>query len=249
MADKTSLTTPTDPLPDGRDESDYAGHERWTMRQWAWEFLRRNEEFIAACREVAADDTAGRAEIAMQFGLKKFQHFAAPYNRERPVKFLASHITYRANVDSQEPKTLPAVATRPLAKGEVLIRFDVSTTTTDGDALKAQIRAAGLVLRKRRAAMLKGVEDSESKEKRTSHPDVYRRYLRVLDLTRAGLSQAEALRVLNADHDLVSDPEVKNWEVRDNLKSQLVAARKLVLYKYLALAISRKYKGSAKKKG
>lgn len=59
--------------PSGENLEDYDGHDRWSYRRWAWEFLRRNDQFIGACRALEDGDEPRRDEIAKQVGLKKFK--------------------------------------------------------------------------------------------------------------------------------------------------------------------------------
>lgn len=48
--------------------------KKWSPRRWAWEFLRRNEDFRADC------DTCGTAEdrkvIAKKYGIKIYKHYS-----------------------------------------------------------------------------------------------------------------------------------------------------------------------------
>ena len=54
--------------PDGLSIARYKGHETWSYRRWAWEFLRRDDDFIRAC--AAVDHNEGtEPEVAKEFHL------------------------------------------------------------------------------------------------------------------------------------------------------------------------------------
>ena len=60
--------------PDGLSLDRYKGHEKWSYRRWAWEFLRRNEDFIAACDALNRNEKT-EIEIAEEFHLADFKHY------------------------------------------------------------------------------------------------------------------------------------------------------------------------------
>ncbi len=71
QADQATPTQAKRKRPIGREKNEYSGHEQWTFQRWAWEFLRRNSDFQAACKQAAGNPVDEQA-VAEQFGLKKF---------------------------------------------------------------------------------------------------------------------------------------------------------------------------------
>ncbi len=64
------VTPPKTNRPDGLSIDRYKGHEKWSYRRWAWEFLRRNKDFIKACE--ALDRKEGTEEEIATFCSSKF---------------------------------------------------------------------------------------------------------------------------------------------------------------------------------
>ena len=83
-ADENTATTGTvlkkKGRPDGTDTDRYKGSMKWSYRRWAWEFLRRNEEFEMVCRQADANGSdEEKARIASEFGLRSYKSYAEPY--------------------------------------------------------------------------------------------------------------------------------------------------------------------------
>ena len=66
--------------PDGTDVERYIGMEKWSYRRWAWEFLRRNEQFLAACKRAnSAESNDEKAKVAAEFGLKRYKPYTESF--------------------------------------------------------------------------------------------------------------------------------------------------------------------------
>lgn len=104
--------------PNGIERDRYFGCERWSYRRWAWEFLRRNEGFIAACDRVDDGALDSQQEIADRFGLRDFKHYKENYSSEvsRTPRFAGASIRRWGNARSiQNDRTVTTV----LEKGQV----------------------------------------------------------------------------------------------------------------------------------
>lgn len=195
------MTTTTKPKerkttkrPDGTDESRYKGSEKWSYRRWAWEFLRRNTDFIAACKRVRRKGTGKDEQIvATDFGLQKFKPFTEGYSgiSGKPV-FSVGSITSWTNIDSDTPEAEPIKSIRPaLLGGQVIVRFDVASAIADKQILEKQLRATRIRLENRLTKYAKKL----NKEVTKKHPhrvSLFVEYLRLLDGAAAGRTQFES---------------------------------------------------------
>lgn len=214
--------TPT--RPSGKDVTAYEGNDQWTARRWAWEFLTRNDKFRAACDKVDLNDSAGQAEIAETFGLKRFKSYLDPYEvatgkkrTGRPV-FIHGAISVKSNMDPKSEKEGKVrKVSFSLGYGQVAILFNLAETMDHEAALTAQIRAATNSLERRQKKFKKNL-GGISPPKRTAHPDVFLTYVRILDLLAAKHGQNETLRILY--------PEMKDKtaDLRDQKKQQITGA-------------------------
>ena len=256
MADKAQPTRPADPLPDGKNLADYHGHRKWSSKRWAWEFLRRNPTFIDACDELAAFADAEKKEarrlVALLFGLDRFKPYSEDYGTGKPPKFEAADIYVYCNVDQDEPKTVPLTA---LAKGEVVIRFNLWPSVADERALRAQLKRAGAELRAKRRSLLSAQSvgstrpESVSEEGTPPAPietagqrHIYIRHLRILDLLRTQSTIVEVLRIIKKDNDTPGHL-LRNG----GGKADVAMARQYAESKYLVVALG-KVKTTRKRK-
>lgn len=133
------VTPPKTNRPDGLSIDRYKGHEKWSYRRWAWEFLRRNKDFIKACE--ALDRKEGtEEEIAEKFHLLDFKHYRMTYkskNNPSP-KFIVRTIKTRANLTTKEFKGKPT----KMSSGQVWLRFDLNHEFIVHGSLDAQLRVA-----------------------------------------------------------------------------------------------------------
>jgi hypothetical protein len=87
---------------DGLSLDGYKGHEKWSYRRWAWEFLRRNDKFAKACIAVDNEERTSE-EVAREFHLSRFKHFKSAYkSAESPApSFSMRTIKKRANLNAE----------------------------------------------------------------------------------------------------------------------------------------------------
>lgn len=218
--------------PDGTSIDAYDGYKKWGARQWAWEFLRRNKLFAAACEKVSNDPVAQTA-VAKEFGLRRFKHHAEAFNGPAgKPKFRIADVEVFSNLDSAEPKSLPK--NPRLSQGQVLMRFDLSSTLGHVAALDAQLRMARRVLQRYQSEFRKTTKRSFPPMPSRVWKNNYLRHLRLLDLLRAGKSQTEALRTVRGN---VLDGDETGQEIRSKYKQQVKEAQEFAQTKYLVVAL------------
>jgi hypothetical protein len=193
-ADTRDQTSPSSNIgwPSGKEKSQYIGYENWVMRQWAWEFLRRNKEFRKACgddpRLLSKDK---KREFAKKFGLNIFKHFAEEYSPKLP-RFVTSqvsswtHISDTHNRSSRIPKDLKL--------GQALIRFNLEPAINDKRSIDAQLEHARkiLLLCLEIYSAHKGVK-SKSKKPKANH---FLNVLRMWDLKNSKFKRAEIAKLV-----------------------------------------------------
>ena len=224
--------------PDGTDVERYVGCEKWSYRRWAWEFLRRNEHFQAACK---AADTSGqandKAKIAAEYGLKRYKSYREGYVSEsgRPI-FAAGSITSWSHADCENDGSRRVRVS--LDGGQILIRFDVASALSDVQILEKQIRLADSRLRKR----LKSIEVQLNKEAmvRRNKVSTFGHYLRLLDLRAAGTTLVESGKTIsrrNADNLAKKQHTLTKEDLASQTSKQESRALEYAteLYRYLAV--------------
>lgn len=219
--------------PTGLKAADYGKFEKWTFRRWAWEFLRRNDDFAKRCR-AAGEDLAARQAVADDFGLKRFKSFAEGYSKGSKPRFSDDAIcswTWQEGQDRQ--------ARIRIERGQVLIRFDLSTTTNDSAVLDAQLRAAKSRLNKRQAAYLKEMALPEPKEHKKK-PVYFLQSLRLLDLMAYGkkhdITIAQAWMILHKKMTPVEARKNADAAASQDVANRSELAREMAStgYRYLA---------------
>ncbi|WP_144030061.1 hypothetical protein [Burkholderia sp. AU16741] len=231
-------------LPSGHEESAYKGYEKWPLHRWAWEFLCRNEEFIAACRTPArtpGEELSTRTRIARQFHLKKFKHCDEPYQVGAKPAFNVIGI-WRCT-ERQRGINCEDVSIR---QGEVLIRFNPEAALYSSNALTAQLLMAEKTL-KEHARMLARLQNTRLPRNKARIGTVGERirWLRMLDAKRHAQS-AEA----RSRGEAWSQPEIyRNLfptvakrlgreELRAKFKNAFRTAEKCAQHTYLEMVLA-----------
>ena len=211
------------------DSAEYENFRAWKYKRWAWEFLRRNPEFKKAC-SAAGDDPACRAQVATEFVLKRFKRHSEGYTSGsgRPL-FLSSSVSSWI-CDGGENSRRPRVT---IKAGQVLVRFDLSVTTLDREAIEAQLRHASVIIRKRQKEYLAATGKVEP-AKPSARPSYLLRYLRLLDLLdgKPRMEPGRALSILNSNRTSRLLPA----EALETCGHQIDAARELSVHGYKHLA-------------
>jgi hypothetical protein len=116
--------------PDGTEVDRYKNLEKWSYRKWAWEFLRRNSNFIAECKRVERGTDKEKYAVADRFGLKRFKMYSEQYKGTSGYpRFAMGSISSWTNLDCDN-----AVDRRVnvnLGYGQVLVRFNLSPVIQD----------------------------------------------------------------------------------------------------------------------
>ncbi len=191
-------------LPDGTKEQDYEACLRWKARRWAWEFLKRNEKFRAACEEVraveGAAEVAAAENVAGTFGLKEFKYWASTYKSQKPkfVGFVTSYPSLKKFTERNSEQSHGIVRVRiPTNSTNVLIKFDLLPVNLASDtALKAQIKSAAKQLKKYESA-LQAISSPGQQKKQAQDSHQLIRYLRAFDLSLSGHDDSSICVILN----------------------------------------------------
>jgi len=127
--------------------------ESWTFLRFAWEFLRLNESFKAACDK--AKDTASKRRVAREYGLKHFVHYREEFDTSPArIRFNGADISSWSNTSTnKEKKIRPDRSLRP---GEIAIYFDLNFMLEEPvKSLERQLDQARQTLSKKLASYAK----------------------------------------------------------------------------------------------
>ena len=125
-------------FPNGEIVEKYGDYEKWSNRRWAWEFLRRNPEYIQACEEIGisvgkkvAGPRYGKSEsIARTFGRLKLKHYLEPYGNDDATR----NWTVESVIESDSGNDKIGRGEYELPPGWVSMLFDLSEIDTAGTA-------------------------------------------------------------------------------------------------------------------
>lgn len=166
--------------PDGTNEKDYAGCDSWPPKRWAWEFLRRNPDFVTEAKEARKQGESQQRIVAEKYGLKRFKP-AEPYRGAYGLPlFLGSSIRSWTNWDD----SLRQLSKLKLKQSQILIMFDMEMIMADRRSLRAQLDEAEKRLRKRLSELESRRQRRADEHKPKSN--VLKTYLRLLDLRDVG---------------------------------------------------------------
>lgn len=218
--------------PTGEDLSRYKRIHNWSYHQWAWEFLRRNPEFIAACESVQdLNDDNLKQDVAERFGLRKYKYYKDSY-KAKPGKpqFALGSIRSLSNIDSTNANRSPKLQ---IASGQVIIKFDLAAALEDREALAKQLRIAERRLQKRLAEYAANLRRKVGVHK--PKPLKYGAYIRLLDLLNEGQSDVYCAELLVAE--LKGEAKIMPSQAKRKLRHPKESAMQLADkgYRYLAL--------------
>lgn len=221
----------------------YKNNQKWSPRRWAWEFLKRNPEYIELCDQARnlTDDAKAAAEfaIAKKFQLKKFKDYTESYSPKNPIFLSTSIYKWKGGSEKRKPdKTTIRVKILP---GQVVIRFQVDATLNNSRAIKVQLESAKIHLERYRDDLIDSAkkespqpEDSKKKTDRFNpQPAVFLRRLKIIDAKRRGLTRNEIYKKVFPDKfkELDGDKDA----LHDHFKTEIPEATKM-LDKYLEIA-------------
>lgn len=217
--------------PDGSDSDRYKNLEKWSYREWAWEFLRRNSDFIVECKRVRNGTDAEKLAVAEQFGLKKLKMYSENNKgTSGSPRFSMGSISSWTNLDCDNAEDR-RLAIR-LGYGQVLVRFNLPPVIQDIKALDKQFRLAEQRIKKRLAVYEKIIKKEAAIHKHK--PMNFGIYIRLLDLLNAGKSPLECAQQVFPSK--VKDARTDNY-LRQDVKAPIDAAKKMAEEGYLYLSI------------
>lgn len=221
----------------------YKNNQKWSPRRWAWEFLKRNLEFIELCddaRNLTGDaKAAAEFAVAKKFQLKKFKDYTESYSPNNPI-FLSTSI-YKWKGGSEKRKTDKTTIRVKLLPGQVVIRFQVDATLNNSRAIKVQLESAKIHLERYRDDLidsakkesLQAEDGGKRKDRFNPQPAVFLRRLKIIDAKRRGLTRNEIYKKVFPDKfkEFNGDKDA----LHDHFKGEIPEATKM-LDKYLEIA-------------
>lgn len=243
---------------DGTDASKYEKTNKWSHKRWAWEFLKRNVDFIADCKKYKRGTNEEKQEIAQKYGLKSFKSSSEPYAAKSVSgypKFRIGSVSGIKNIEpnlctesknyefdfgdserssSKSENIYSSKKVRSsLGIGQVFIRFDLESVTMDERALKKQLTSAEVILKK----WLKLYAENRNIKLKShrARVDLFPKYIRILDLLHAKKTPLDCANILYPS-------KVKEKcgpdEMRESVKDEINAAKDMASdgYRYLILS-------------
>lgn len=234
------MTMPTKPVkikkgnrPDGLSLERYKGHETWSYRRWAWEFLRRDDDFIRACAAVDNNERTER-DVAKEFHLSKFKHCNMGFkSKKSPAPtYTVETIKKWARLKHSETKAPQVRLKAELEPGQVLLRFDLNQEFIVGGSLDAQLRAAKSTLKESLATYAEATKKKPAPKKKPERKS-FLELLRRLDAVAGNDVGVQGLAALQPDDFL----ELESDERSTKVDSLMRTPRKYAKRVFLSLAI------------
>lgn len=225
--------------PDGTDPARYKKLEELSYREWAWEFLRRNDEFIAECKRVDNCNQDEKQAVARQFELKEFKRYSEQYKGgSGSPRFNFGSISHW--ISSEINNTKGRLSRIRICPGQVAVRFNLASMIKDKKVLEKQLRLAKLVITRNLALYEKKI----NKEAKThKHKGMnFGLYIRLLDCLASNKPPHECSKYIYPNKGKYLTESDLNRLVKDPIE----AAKNMASEGYLYLSI---LKGRPKGKG
>jgi hypothetical protein len=213
-------------VPDWRDESAYDSLKNASWGKWAWEFLRRNEEYQAEWGQVVTDCQRKGVPLSL-----------TPLSRKLAHKWGLSEMIDPSEGGVKGRWVMSRYARRltkaPNKQRSEYLDLNIRDKQAYGFDLAKPIGPQVKALREDLLALQrKLIEEGEVAIKRAGKKTgPLTLYLRILDARTAGASQKDILETLNA-----YEPDAESTEV-ERFKKNLIAARDLVNDGYMKLLL------------
>lgn len=201
----------------------YAKCKKWSPKKWAWEFLRRNEEFQKDCD--ACDTEEKENEIAEKYGIKKYKNYSEQHKVDgvytsfivgRPMFYPYKKENEKDGIDKKRIF---------LREGQLLIKCDLSKSIDYQWVVKTIVDKIN-----------KRIKRDFNKIKSKQHPifDMENavKHLMILDELKKERDKDEKDKMTNYEIYLKLYPETSNTEKEyiknkfDNLKKAAVKVTK-----------------------
>jgi hypothetical protein len=220
-------------------DSEYEGARRWSYRRWAWEFLRRNAEYQAACTSASRVKGADHSAEGAKFGRSDLRPFWLEYHLidDGRSLWLAESVEMVGNVGWSIDESI-----KPLKNGHVAIIFDLTQTATAGTAALASMRArADELLRHALAEFARWTKEIEARPKQFKPITraLLEKYLRLYDAIEIfGAPQVAIIETLypqywDRQNQCVTDGVLQ--DAQKSISKNLGKAREMVEWKYKTL--------------
>lgn len=217
--------------PDRNNPGRYKNLENWKYRKWAWEFLRRNTEFISECKRVESGTDAEKLAVAKLFELKKFKMYSEKYKGASGIpQFSMGSISSWTNLDCNSEEDRQILIR--ISPGQVLVRFNLAPVIKDVKALDKQLRLAERRVKKRLTVYEELIKKEAAVHKHKAMN--FGMYIRLLDLMAGGKKPLECAKLIFPSK--VSDGRTDHY-LRQDIKAPIAAALKLANEGYIYLSV------------
>lgn len=215
--------------PDWKDSGAYGDVTLWSDRRWAWEFLRRNEEYQRI--GIVGGPPAIQLDKGRKFGRAKIRPYWSEYSKAEEGKdvWLFDRVVAEHGWDGfdSRPQT-------PLAATEMVIKLDLSIVMASGEA------ALNILMEKIKETVVAEMDDRwgekgfpQNPGRRPKDDDLFQ-YLRLIDAGDA--SAAELAPFLYRQYCTPSGvDDLLITSGASHISRQRSAARKMVKEGYLRL--------------
>ena len=198
--------------PNGKSLEQYKGADTWSRKRWAWEFLRRNVDFLERCKALKKNvpEALSEEDVASQFGLKRFKSAAEPYSKKgefQKPRFVAESVpSYSRLLDEH-----PARRVRLLQAGEVAFILDLDAALLNAASLRKQI-AVLTKIAKKRLGELAELRKVEKVPKHRVHENQLLSFIRILDARAAGMKRQDIFELVFPDEAEQCARKAGTWE-------------------------------------
>lgn len=223
--------------PNWSDAATYPDPAKWSYRRWAWEFLRRNKDYVAATKKGRVRLPKEKALVAQKFGRSDFKPYYEEYldddagHHWLPEAILKKTVWYEEGAKDGD--------VTGLSIGEVALVFDLSQT------LKGGTTAITSLLAHARKILLGEFEHYEETFAKGGGPKMFKPrrsslfpLLRLHDaIVHAAAQEEEVVRVLYRSFFIEKNnpSEAEILKAGDQMKRDFTRAKKLVDGGYLTL--------------
>jgi hypothetical protein len=227
--------------PDGTSDKYYAKCEKWPPKRWAWEFLRRNPNFVLDTESVRGQTEAEQLAVANKYGLGRVKPASDRYRGVHGFpQFFGGIIKCWPNLEDASRKLSSTVG-----KNQMVILFDLEQMIADRASLRNQLDQA----EKRLQKSLKELEIKNGKKAAAHKPkwEAMKFNLRLLDLVDvAQKTPLDCYVILDKTLAGKSKPDDKYLKehVNSRYSSRIKEARAYSMEKYRYIANMRTRKSA-----
>lgn len=216
-------------MPDWRNSADYAYAKKLHIHEWAWEFLRRSEAYIAAWRNFndnQATDPYAHYKASAKFNLQEPVDPDLPAKEADPSWLDVIDVLLHTGDDEEDDPDIRRILYRPDLDPEMswaeAYWFDLTKP------IDPQVEMVRLLLKISQEIAFEAVPEAKKLLPRGKYQrQQFSRYVRLLDAERSGASLGEMARRLFP----------KAGDPRRSAKSALRTAKEIADTGYLELLL------------